>query len=570
MSSSFSVSGLVSGFDSDTFIKQLLTIERQPETRWQEKISTLEAQKSAIKSLRTQLQTMRSAAKNFSLADTFGQFDAESSETDVATATVSGSSPVVGSYTINVLKLASATVAKSGSLMGGKINPDSGMDSSGMTTAVDEGTFTINGVKFTVADSSTQSLNTIINQINSSSAGVTATYDATTDKVTITNTDANNTDLINFGDTDDTSNFLSAINIKKATQSTNASTGSTTASSTTHLGAIDSNKTLEDSHFASGTAITAGTFKVNGVTITVDPTTDSINDVLDRINGSDAQVTATYDSATDTIRFVSKTLGSRTISFTAGTSNFLSVTSLDTATQTAGSDSQFTINGGSVITSNTNEVAGELGGITLNLKSIGETTLTISSDDDKIIEDVKSFIDSFNETVDALSSATGEDGALESDSTISTIESSLRSYVLGMVSGLSGDYQSLVDIGISTGDTFDSEAVSHLELDEDKLREALLEDRSNVEKLFTNKNKTGVADQLADYLEDLTNTSGSLYQRVKSNGSIDTQIDRLNDQIDDLEDRISLHQTRLKKQFAKLETMSASLKTDSAALTALG
>ena len=53
-------------------------------------------------------------------------------------------------------------------------------------------------------------------------------------------------------------------------------------------------------------------------------------------------------------------LRSRMISFASGTSNFLDITNLTAATQTAGADSQFTVNGGPVQTQNTNDVAENL------------------------------------------------------------------------------------------------------------------------------------------------------------------------------------------------------------------
>ena len=108
-------------------------------------------------------------------------------------------------------------------------------------------------------------------------------------------------------------------------------------------------------------AITAGSFRVNGISITVDPTTDTLMDVIGRINDSDAGVTASYDTSSDSIRVVADTLGSRTMSFQTDTSNFLDSTYLTTATQQAGNDSQFTINGGPVLTRNTNEVDDAIG-----------------------------------------------------------------------------------------------------------------------------------------------------------------------------------------------------------------
>ena len=83
------------------------------------------------------------------------------------------------------------------------------------------------------------------------------------------------------------------------------------------MGAINPGEVLSTAAFAGG-AVTAGNFYVNGIAITVDPTQDSLSDVISRINDSDAQVTASYDGTTDSIRVVSKALGSRTIAFTSG------------------------------------------------------------------------------------------------------------------------------------------------------------------------------------------------------------------------------------------------------------
>ena len=254
--------------------------------------------------------------------------------------------------------------------------------------------------------------------------------------------------------------------------------------STRNLGAIDAGDTLETVNFSEG-ALTSGTFYINGVEIEVDVTQDSISDVLGVINDSDAGVTASYDTSTDTIRVVSDTLGSRTVKFTTGTSNFLSIVNLDDAVQEAGSDCEFTINGGDVETRNTNEVSDAIGGVTLDFLSEGTSTVKISSDNDAIVEDIEEFIAAYNEVVAAIDSYMGTDGTLSGDSSIRTIENYLWTTIFGQVSGSSGAYDTLISIGISTGDSFDSTSTSQLELDTEELLEALREDRSSVESLFT-------------------------------------------------------------------------------------
>ena len=566
MSGGFSAGGLITGLDSNSLIAQLMQIERQPIIRLQEQIDAFETQKTAIQELRTQLLSLRNAAQDFRFNNVFSQFGSASSEESVLGVEIAGPSPVIGSYAIDVQQLASATVASSSAVLGSPIDPNANLDSNGMTTELTAGTFSVNGIEFTV-DPTSQSLNTVLGLINASGAGVTATYDAVADTVSFENSAAGDTNVINFGVTDDTSNFLSAISIEQATQYTGGS-GSTVATSTRNLGAVDPNAVLNTSNFASG-AVSAGTFQVNGITITVDPTASSLNDVLTAITDSDAGVSATYDSSSDTIRVVADTLGSRTVNFSDGGSGFLAAVNLTAAVQDAGEDAQFTINGGAVQTRNTNEVSDAVGDVAFNLLSVGTSTVTVTGDDDLIVEDINEFLTAFNESVDLIRTMTGQEGDIGNDTSISQVEMYLRSEVFSMVSGITGSFSSLVQIGVSTGDTFDSTGSAHLELDEDVFREALRDDRSNVSALFHNAGETGIADKLFEYVDEITRTTGFLNNRGKANGSLDRQISSLEDQIERVERRVALREERLRRQFTQLEVLASSYQADSAALSGM-
>jgi flagellar hook-associated protein 2 len=562
----FSVGGLMTGLDSNTLIKQLMQLERQPIVRIQKRISTLQTQRDAIRELRTQLQTLRSRAQDFRLDMVFDQFKANSTEESVVGAKVSGANPVAGAYEVSVNHLASATTGSSSSRLGANIDAGALLSASGIHTEVTAGTFTINGVAFTI-DPAANSLNDVLGQINASAAGVTASYDFATDTVVVENAAAGDTSLINFGGTGDDSNFLTVIGLLNATQATGG-TGSTTTSSTRNLGAINPGGTLNGVNFAGGAA-TSGTFYVNGVAISVDMTQDSVSDVLSRITNSDAQVTASYDSATDSVRLVSKTLGSRTMRLTSGTSNFLDVTHLTGASQTAGQDSQFTVNGGAVQTRNTNEVADAIGGVTLSFKSAGTSTVTAALDDDAIVEKIQEFITAFNESLTKIRSLTSATGALRSDGTLTSIEGFLRSTIFSQVTGLSGTYQSVLDIGLSTGDAFESTSAAQLTLDDEAFRTALRENRANVKGLFSNGAGTGVGDVLFQYLEEATKSAGFLNERSKANGTIDQQIRSNNDAIKRIEERLGVKERRLRQQFARLERISSQFQQQGGALNAL-
>ena len=568
MAGTFSTGGLITGLNSNQLIEQLMQLERQPILRIQDRIEVLEQQRDAIRDLRTQLLTLRNRAQDFRLGSIFDQFNAVSSEDTVLLAEISGANPTAGSYEIEVIELASATVAVSNGVLGAAIDPGVALSSSGIFTEVTAGTFSINGVEFTV-DPDTDTLNSILADITSSSAGVNATYDPATDMVTFTNQTAGDSSIILFGGSNDDSNFLSALNVTGATQG-DLGDGTTTVTGTRNLGAVDPSALLQDIDFANG-AVSAGTFRINGVAITVDPTTMTLSDLIEDINESDAEVTASYDSSNDTIRVVSDTLGSRTISFGSGTdtSNFLTVAGLDTATQTAGNDSQFTINGGAVLTRNTNEVSDAIGGVTFGLLSAGTSTVTVSSDEDAAVEGVQAFLEQINESVNEIQSLIIQGGILENDGSIRLIQDFMRTTIFSPISGAGGDYTSLLDVGISTGDDFDSSVLQQFQLDEDAFREALRTDRQSVQDLFTNSDETGVGDLFFEFLDDTTATSGFLNERSRANGLIDQQIEAANDRIDRIEVRLEMRELRMRAQFTRLEQLAAGFQSQSAALVGL-
>lgn len=568
MSGSFSSGGLITGLDTNSLVSQLIQIERQPLLRFQSRIGTLEKQRDAVSDLRTQLLALRTTLQDFRFGLDFNQFSVSSSDEAVGTAKPSGANPTIGAFAIDVTQLASATVARSDGRIGASITPVGvAFETSGVNAEVTSGRFTINGSQFNF-DFSVSSLQAVMDQINIAGIGVTATYDAVTDKVTIENSTPGDTSIINFGGAGDTSNFLDVINVADATQLSNGS-GSTEVVSSVGLGRINEGKTLNTQNYVAG-AITGGSFLINGIAITVDPTTDAVSDVIARINESDAGVTASYDPTTDGIRVVSDNLGSRTISFASGTSNFLDIMNLTSASQSVGLDSQFSVDGGPVLTRNSNDVSDVIGDLTINLKSIGTTTLAVSQDQDSVLSVIQEFVDTFNESVKSIAELVGDQGELSGDGSIRSINNFLTSTIFDQVPGLSGGLESLLEIGISTGENFSASVVFQLEIDETKLNAAIGKNITNVEELFTNGTDTGIADKLFTFLDEISSTGGFLNDRSRSNGTIDKQIVSLNQRIEAMEQRLELKEARLRARFIAMEQLVATFQAQSGSLLSLG
>ncbi len=98
---------------------------------------------------------------------------------------------------------------------GGRIDPTAPLAETGLTITPTSGTFTINGVSIYV-DVQKDSLNDLIQKVNSSGAGVKMIYDSAMDKVILISDPKNggtNAQFIRIGSDSDTSNILYAFNL---------------------------------------------------------------------------------------------------------------------------------------------------------------------------------------------------------------------------------------------------------------------------------------------------------------------------------------------------------------------
>lgn len=161
------------------------------------------------------------------------------------------------------------------------IDPDAAFDGSdgavtNLDSAVSAGSFEVNGTTINVA--ADDSVHAVLDAITSSAAGVTAAYDDTTDTITLTNKSVG-ADAITLGA--DTSGFLVATKLSGAS---------------TSLGTPDE-RTVAMDQLAAFAGVSSGSFQINGVSIALDVTTDSLSDLIDRVNSSSADVLMSYSSS---------------------------------------------------------------------------------------------------------------------------------------------------------------------------------------------------------------------------------------------------------------------------------
>lgn len=96
--------GLFSGINSAQLIDQLLSLEARPKQQMQQRIISLQSQRAAYLDINSSALALKSAAQKFRLSNTFKSSRAQSSDTDVLTATA-GTTAAAGSYQFVVKRL---------------------------------------------------------------------------------------------------------------------------------------------------------------------------------------------------------------------------------------------------------------------------------------------------------------------------------------------------------------------------------------------------------------------------------------------------------------------------------
>lgn len=591
MSSGISFSGLSSGLDTASIISKMLSIKQKPINLLKAQNLVLDKKNSALDEIKSKLLDLLNKVKPLLTMDTFNATKASSTDNSILTAS-SNAQATLGAYSVIVKQLATNTTLTSSAFMGTSINPALALNSTNFKTIPTSGTFTIAHdtgaglvTKTFTIDPASNSLNDVINMINTDvdlgapANGIVASYDAGTDTLKLTNKNAADSNSILLGSGSDTSNFLTATSLSTGTVVTGPPYSVT---SSPHIATVRADSVITSSSANFGTAVTAGTFTVNGVSITIDGATDTLNSVITKINSSSAGVTASFDATQDKIILTNKNLGNSAITVADGSSNFASAAKLTTAAQSTGKQTIVNVNGTDYFR-NTNAPADVINGVTLNLlKADIATTVTvnIARDTNTASSAINSLVTSFNNSLTTLYDKTKPAvydgtkvktaaGTLSGDFLVTNISTSLQTLAISEIPGMSDTLDSLSDIGITLTRTAGS--AMQFSVDSTALDSALQTNISQVAQLFLGDDSTtgtkGIALQLQNYLDPLTSSSDN--SGIPGLVSGNTEIKTLNEtRIKTLEDRLAAEEERLRKQFAQLEVTLANLQQQSSALSA--
>ncbi len=322
---------------------------------------------------------------------------------------------------------------------------------------------------------------------------------------------------------------------------------------------------LASTAFASAaTSLGAGDVEISvgdkSFTVTLDDEANTLADLRNAINASakNKGVTATL---------VNESGGTRLLltSNKTGTESAITVNSslIGFAQTQAATDAHVRIEGYDHY-AQTNSVSGALDGVTLNLvKAEPGTTanLGVAVDTQAATAAIDTFVKAYNTVVAATATLTRYDAEsrqaqpLAGDATVRGALQNLRGIVGSTVSG-GGSFGFLSEIGIKSAPD------GTFTLDSTKLAEALTNDRSGVQQLFSGTD--GYGTRLGKALGDLLGSEGQISAKTDALKERQKAIDKEQERLDE---RMLRVETRYRAQFSALDTLMAQMNTTSTYLT---
>jgi flagellar hook-associated protein 2 len=302
--------------------------------------------------------------------------------------------------------------------------------------------------------------------------------------------------------------------------------------------------------------------------------TDTVNTIADKINGSGLRVSASvfFDGSQYRLQVRGLDTGDGndlTFGAQGGVGDQLGLLVADNTKQKAQS-AKVKIDGYEV-KSATNQIGGAVPGVTMALTDeTASGTITVAQDAQGLGDKITAVVNAYNDVVNKVHALGGygqtaaSNPALQGDSALRSVASRLSSVLTQAVGN--GRFQSLGALGVKLANN------GTLSLDQGKLSDALQKDPTAVAKVLAGTDAVGgapgtdgIMDLLGKAVDALNDPKGGVIQ--SAHDSWDSRSKTLEDQIAKEQDRVTAYADSLRKTFTAMDTAVAAYK---AQLTQLG
>lgn len=312
----------------------------------------------------------------------------------------------------------------------------------------------------------------------------------------------------------------------------------------------------------------------SAVDIAIGPGDNTLEKIRDRINSSNAGITASIVNDASGSRLVMRGANGETNAFKVSVTENGAVpglsalaydgttggTSSMTRTQAA-QNAKATING-LAVSSESNTLSDVVDGVTLTLKQATATpaNITVAQDTASISKGVSDFISAYNNVVSTIRVQTLYDeasktaGPLQGDSTARGLLSQMRNLITSD-STATASFSRLFDMGIVTNTD------GTLKMTSSKFNDAMGTKLADMQKYFANSDdvvasKNGMGQRIKNLASQILDTNGAI---ANSTDGLKATIKRNTTKIDSINDRAGLYEARLRQQYTALDASYSKL-----------
>ena len=325
-----------------------------------------------------------------------------------------------------------------------------------------------------------------------------------------------------------------------------------------------------DIHQSSGVAsktdtLDAGTMELeidgNNYTITIEAT-DTLETLAEKISEStDGKIDASILNVGGTEPFTMVLKSTDT-----GAANNITISGDMSFSQigTGASDASLMIDGIEV-SSASNELSNLVEGTTITLEKVGQSSVNISQDSEKIVEKISDFVTKYNELLDSVSTLTNYN---EETKVAGVFQGS--SEIRGMLGPLKDIFATTISNGAKMAENFglSTERSGKLTLDEDKFKKALAKDTQEVQNFFIGEGENkGIFRQMNSELFNIGTDSNGILKTLKVN--YDARSKSLIESLEKAQGRLDDKYEIMQKRFASFDAVIGRLSNQSNLLQGL-
>ena len=325
-----------------------------------------------------------------------------------------------------------------------------------------------------------------------------------------------------------------------------------------------------DIHQSSGVAsktdtLDAGTMELeidgNNYTITIEAT-DTLETLAEKISEStDGKIDASILNVGGTEPFTMVLKSTDT-----GAANNITISGDMSFSQigTGASDASLMIDGIEV-SSASNEVSNLVEGATITLEKVGQSSVNISQDSEKIVEKMSEFVTKYNELMDSVATLTN----YNAETKIAGVFQG-SSEIRGMLGPLKDIFSTTISSTEKMAENFglSTDRSGKLTLDEDKFKKALAKDTQEVQNFFIGEGENkGIFRQMNSELFNIGTDSNGILKTLKVN--YDARSKSLIESLEKAQGRLDDKYEIMQKRFASYDAVIGKLSNQSSLLQGL-